>query len=144
MSGHDDQKEIAKVEYGLYFFFAAAIIDFLPLVRWVSVLLYLVGFVLLIIGYARLRNSGWQDEVIRKGYAQSFVASILLLIGSFLPDLDSFEFCYMVLSSFDYALILSCLSTIIPCIGYVMYCLAWKEIATKSLYAEWKPTTVVE
>ena len=144
LSEHDDRKELAKVEYGLYFFFAAAIIDLLPLAGWVSILLYLVGFVLLIIGYARLRNTGWQGEVVRKGYVQSFVASILLLIGSFLPNLDSLEFCYMALSSFDYALILSCLGTIIPCIGYVMYCLAWKEIATKSLYTEWKPTTVAE
>lgn len=144
LSDHDDKKEIANVENGFYFFFAAAIIDFLPLDAWVSLLLYLIGFILLIIGYARLKNSSSQGDTTRKGYAQAFAASILLLISCFLPDWDSLEACYMALSSYDTALIVTCLGSISPCIGYMIYCLAWKEIATKSLYAEWKPTTVAE
>ena len=116
LSGNEDRKAMTKVHKGFYFFFAAEIIDFFPLMGWLCFAFYVVGFILLIIGYSRLKSSGWQNEIARSGYAQAFTASIFLLIGYILPVVGP----------------------IVSFIGYIIYYLAWKNDICKAPFVEVK------
>lgn len=116
LSGSEDAKAMTKVHKGFYFFFAAEIVDFFPLAGWLSIVLYIIGFVMLLVGYSRLKNSGWQNEAAHSGYAQAFTASIFLLIGYILPGIGS----------------------VVSFIGYVIYYLAWKNDICKAPFVEVK------
>lgn len=116
LSGSEDAKAMTKVHKGFYFFFAAEIVDFFPLAGWISIVLYIIGFVMLLVGYSRLKNSGWQGEMARGGYSQAFTASVLLLIGYIIPGVGS----------------------VISLIGYVIYYLAWKNHICKASFVEVK------
>lgn len=116
LSGSEDAKAMTKVHKGFYFFFAAEIVDIFPLAGWFSIVLYIIGFILLLVGYSHLKNSGWQNEIARGGYAQAFTASIFLLIGYILPGIGP----------------------VVSFIGYVIYYLAWKNNICKAPFVEVK------
>lgn len=110
-----DERALTKVHKGFYFFFAAEIVDLFPLAWWIAVILYLIGFIFLIIGYSRLKNSGYQNEFACAGYAKAHLASIFLLIGYILPGIGS----------------------VISFIGYVIYYLAWKRQICKAPFEDY-------
>lgn len=112
LSQEEDAKAMTLIHRGFYIFFIAEIIDFFPLPDWISFVLYIIGFVILIVGYHRLKNSVWQNELSRSGFFKALIASIFLLIGYIIPDVGF----------------------ILSFVGYVIYYLAWEHYICKSMF----------
>lgn len=132
LSHEKDAKAMTLVHRCFYFFFMAEIVDFFPLAGWISVVLYIIGFVLLLVGYRRLKDSGWQNELSRSGFSQAFTASIFLLIGYIASGIGSSLSFYFLLKGY----IVPDIGSILSFIGYVIYYLAWKNYICKSTFED--------
>lgn len=79
-----DQTALGKVRTGVILSLIATGVDFIPFFGWAAGILNIIAFILMIIGYAALKNSPTFPDKARKGASRLFISMILLIIGGLL------------------------------------------------------------
>ena len=88
-----DSSSVGKILTATILVIVAMFIGFLPLMGWVKGILSIIAFILMIIGYSNLKDSGTFPEMARKGASKLFTAMILSLVGvviGFIPLVGGF------------------------------------------------------
>ena len=109
----EDASSIGKVRMAFILAIIAAGVGFIPL-DWVSGILNIIAFILMLLGYSALKKSTTFPEMARKGASTLFIALILLLVGTLIGFIP---------------LVGSIIKGVLSIIAYIMTFVGWKKIA---------------
>ncbi len=104
----EDAASIGKVRNGVILGLVATGVAFIPLMGWVSAILNIIAFILMLLGYSSLKNSATFPVKGKQGASKLFTAMILSLIGAVLGFIPlAGGFLEMVLDIIAFFMILS-------------------------------------
>lgn len=109
----NDVPAVNKLKLAYLLTIIGVLVGLIPFLGFVAGILAIIASILLIIGYAGLKNSTTLPELARKGGKSLFIGAILSIVAAvvgFLP-------------------LLGWLATIISIIAWLLYILGWKDIA---------------
>lgn len=109
----NDAPAVGKLKLAYLLTIIGAIIALIPFLGFVSGILGIIASILLIIGYAGLKNSTTLPELARKGGKSLFIGAILSIVAAIVGFLP----------------LLGWLGTIIGIVAWLLYILGWKDIA---------------
>ncbi|MDR1863996.1 MAG: hypothetical protein LBR08_00300 [Bacteroidales bacterium] len=79
-----DSDAVGKIRMGFILALVAVGVDFFPLTGWIVGVLNIIAFILMLVGYSALKESGSFPTQARGGAFTLFVAMILLIVGEVL------------------------------------------------------------
>jgi len=88
-----DATAIGKVRTGVLLALIAAVVALIPFLGWVSTIIGIIAYILMLLGYSALKSSQTFPAQARNGASKLFLSLILLVIGAvigFIPVVGSF------------------------------------------------------
>lgn len=76
-----DAPQVKTLKTSTIIMIVAAVLSVIPIIRIAGGILYVIAWIMLIIAYAKLKNSATFPELARKGTSKLFIAMILDVIG---------------------------------------------------------------
>ncbi|GHT03269.1 hypothetical protein AGMMS49525_08050 [Bacteroidia bacterium] len=113
-----DGNAIGKVRTSYILLLVAAAVDFIPLLGWVSSILYIIGFIMMLGAYSKLKNSATFPTDARSGASLLFISLILLVVGAVLGFIP---------------LIGGWFNMVFSIIAYILTFLGWNKIKNASV-----------